>query len=602
MMNKQTRNLLMAALLVLAVVPAARATTADPLTLHLLQGSQTQVSLDDAPTRDIRVNIWTDAEENEVLRRGEAFTLNFETNTDLYVVIYRIDVDGRVEVLWPESRYNDGFVYGNHSYSIPSPADAGRLRVGNSKGVEYIEAIASAYPFDLRALGIDFRFDRDDYSRHEYYIDGDPFLAVNDINYAITGLEEDVDYVVTDWVHLYVEEQVEYARYSCNQCHLDDAGQPTVVAYVDTCPQVEVRVDWGWHRSWYVSFGWYPLYSEPPYYYWDYRWSRPYWYAWYPVPYRWPAYSCYTRPYPVWWWRDSGYWVGDYASHWSDRRTRSVPLYDVERVRSRTTTVAARDGTSRTVIDRPVSARGTRVDDGRRVDRDTLVRNSTPPRRVDRPGTSATRGRGNGTAEIVDPGRGTNRGTIRTDRGDRERVVSQRPADGGRRGSSVGDDATPPNRENGRRWTRPQVQNDRGSADRPSGRDGGVVRSPGGDARRTPAVDGSRSGSGSSRSGGNVDRSKSGSSSNRSGGNVDRSRSGRSGSGSVERPKPNGSGSRTSPPRQKVDRGSSRSSGKSGQVKPQRSAPPRQQPKPQPAPRSREGSGSSRKGGGGRKG
>ena len=35
------------------------------------------------------------------------------------------------------------------------------------------------------------------------------------------ALEEDVGYVVTDWMHLYVEEQVEYARYSCNQCHLD---------------------------------------------------------------------------------------------------------------------------------------------------------------------------------------------------------------------------------------------------------------------------------------------------------------------------------------------------------------------------------------------
>ena len=59
----------------------------------------------------------------------------------------------------------------------------------------------------------------------------------------------------------------------------DDAGYSTVTPYVDTCSQVQVRVDWGWYNSWYVSFGWYPLYYEPPFYYWDYYWSRPYWYA-----------------------------------------------------------------------------------------------------------------------------------------------------------------------------------------------------------------------------------------------------------------------------------------------------------------------------------
>ena len=95
------------------------------------------------------------------------------------VVIYKIDVDGMVEVLWPASRYSDGFVYGNHTYSIPRPGQGTRLRVGNVKGVEYVEAIASVYPFDLRALGIDFRFDPDDRAQHGYYVDGDPFLAVS---------------------------------------------------------------------------------------------------------------------------------------------------------------------------------------------------------------------------------------------------------------------------------------------------------------------------------------------------------------------------------------------------------------------------------------
>ncbi len=568
------RNMSMSVATAVALVMSGsgvtNADTLDQLSVQFLQGNAGGKVITAKPERDIRIDIWTDVEEESLMQRGEEFTLSFQTNSDLYVVIYKIDVEGRAEVVWPSSRYSDGFVYGNHAYSIPRPGQPGRLRVGNVKGVEYVEAIASSYPFDLRALGIDFRFDSDDRSLHDYYIDGDPFLAVNDINYAITGLEEDVDYVVTDWLHLYVEEQVEYARYSCNQCHLDDSGYSTVTPYVDTCTQVQVRVDWGWYNSWYVSFGWYPLYYEPPFYYWDYYWSRPYWYAWYPVPYRWPGYSVYARGYPVYWWRDSGYYYGDYASHYSNRRTRSVPLYDVERTRSRSSTVTGRDGTSRTVMDRPVSARNTDTTNGRRVDRDTLARNTRPPRQLDRPASSTGRGRTVDTGAIRDPG-GTQRGSIRTDRGARERIVSQRPAGSASNGR---EGVSPSSGDNGRRWTRPRVQNENPSGRSGSGRTG--VQGSRGRPDRTPAVDRSNRGR---------------SSTPRSGSKVDRPSSNRSRSGSP-------------PPRQKVDRGKSRSSsGGKSSVAPQRSSPRSSpQPRSQPAPRSRGGgSGSSRgRGGGGR--
>lgn len=551
----------------------------DQLSVRFLQGEIDGAA--EAPRRDIRVDIWADVEEDETLRRGEEFTLNFTTNADLYVVIYKIDVEGRVEVIWPERRHSDGFVYGNHTYTIPRPGQAGRLRVGDVKGVEYIEAIASKYPFDLRTLGIDFRFDGGSRTNHGYHIDGDPFLAVNDINYAITGLEEDVDYVVTDWMHLYVDEQVEYARYSCNQCHLDDSGYSTVRPYVDTCTQVEVRVDWGWYRGWYVSFGWYPLYYEPAFYYWDSYWSRPYWYAWYPVAYRWPAYSCYTRPYPVYWWSDSGYYKGDYASHWSKRRTRSVPLYDVSRTKSRTTEVATRDGTRRTTIDRPVSGRGADGSGSRSVDRDRLVRNSTPPRQVD---GSGTRGRTIDTGAVRDPGENRRSG-IRTGERARERIVSQRPAverdtgarSSGRERTYTSDPGAKsrPSSE-GRRWTRPRVQSERPGTASGNRSGSGSVRDTRRDPQRSPAVDRAR------------DRS-SGQSSGRSGA-----------SGSVDRPPTQRSRESSPPPRSsaKPDRSRSGSGGNRGAVKPAPSA-PRPQPKSQPAPRSRSGSGSS-KGRGGR--
>jgi hypothetical protein len=47
MMNRKLRNSLAAAVLVLAVAPAASATTADPLTLHLLEQTGCRIGLGD---------------------------------------------------------------------------------------------------------------------------------------------------------------------------------------------------------------------------------------------------------------------------------------------------------------------------------------------------------------------------------------------------------------------------------------------------------------------------------------------------------------------------------------------------------------------------
>ena len=267
-----------------------------------------------APARDLRVQVWHGEDDEATYGRGDALEVYFRTNQDLYVVVYRIDADGYVEVLWPISRYDDGFVYGGHDYVLPPDGSSQRLRVSTNKGVEYLEAIASRYPFDLRDLGIDFRFGQDEGERYDYAVDGDPFLAVNDVNYAITGLEEDVDYVVTDFSHYYVESHVEHARYACRQCHVDDyAHHP----YEQECTQVTIRYDFGWYDSWYIRYGWYPIYYDPYYAYWDPYWGRPYYYWNYPIYYRWPNYHyTYCRDYPVY------YYDGPVRT-----RTNRNPLY-----------------------------------------------------------------------------------------------------------------------------------------------------------------------------------------------------------------------------------------------------------------------------------
>jgi hypothetical protein len=284
----------------------------------------------EAAERALRVSVWHGREEDEHYQRGDELDVFFRTNQDVYAVVYRIDADGAVEVLWPTSRYDDGFAYGGHSYRLPPDGSRVPLRVANQKGVEYLQAIASEYPFDLRDLAIDFAFDPDQSERYDYEVAGDPFLAVNEINYAITGLDEDSEFVVTDWSHFYVEGKVDYARYSCRQCHTnDDDYHP----YVDTCSQITIRHDFGWNNSWYDRYGYYPIYYDPLYTYWDLVSYRPYYNWYYPVCYTWPSYYSrpYYRPYRVYYWQDSNYFAGNYRTRYRRGGVGSRPLYDVTR-------------------------------------------------------------------------------------------------------------------------------------------------------------------------------------------------------------------------------------------------------------------------------
>ena len=438
-------------------------------------------------SRELRVQVWHDKDDDDVYQRGEALQLFFRTNEDAYVVLYYIDADGYTEVLWPTSRYDDGFVFGGHTYSIPGRGSEEGMWVSQSKGVEYAEAIASKYPFDLRELALDFRFDPEATGEYAHRVSGDPFLAVNDINYAITGLEEDVDWIVTDWTHIYVDRKVDYPRYTCTQCHTskDEQYEP----YAQSCTRVQVYADWGWYSSWYLRFGYYPLYCDAPYYYWDPWYSRPYYFTYYPVWYSWPGYPVYVRPYPVYAWNTTGAYRGDYITLYQRGTVHDQPLYDL----SRREISKGRDrGLVRTPpsVGAPRTAKG-----GSRVRSDQLTHNPMPRQSRDSGDLMASRG-----------GRGSPRVGVRTERGPSGRTLrslhpeTTRPGAGSvQRPSGRGDRRTRETRgdgevqprdsrtssssgssrsNHGRRWTRPIVRNTPEGGDRGRSSSPRVIKSP----------------------------------------------------------------------------------------------------------------------------
>ncbi len=462
----QTILPLFLALIVLGARPSTSpATTVTPTTVLSLQDEQAAAGDSSADevryaSRELRVRVWHDKDDDAVFARGEALQLYFRTNDDAYVVIYYIDADGYTEILWPQSRYDDGFVFGGHTYSIPGRSSDQGLWVSQSRGVEYVEAIASQYPFDLRQLAIDFRFGADETGEYAHRVSGDPFLAVNDINYAITGLDEDVDWLVTDWTHIYVDQKVEYPRYTCTQCHT--GNDPKYAPYTSTCTQVNIYADWGWYTRWYASFGYYPLYCDAPYYYWD-RWLyRPYYYSYYPIYYSWPSWNCYVRSYPVYRWRNHPRYRGDYVTLYERGTVKQRPIYDISRSRE-PSPVRGRDVTR---VPPSIARRGaTDSKHPSRVSRDQLTRNEMPVRApgdrklvpatsrtgTERSGVRPTRGRPDRTVRSLNPN-----GTTRLSPTVREGGTTR---ESGAAGTS-----------HGRRWTRPVVRNAPATRNAPANR------------------------------------------------------------------------------------------------------------------------------------
>lgn len=298
--------------LFLLVAGGALATTPAP------ENSQTDY---DYSKQTMRVGVWLDKSDDDIYRRGENQTVGFQTNSDGYAVVYRIDTEGLVTILWPRSRMNDGFVFGAHEYALPV-SGAARIKVSGDEGLGYVEAIVSSYPFDLRDLEIDFHHEArtEDF---DFYVAGDPFLAMNEINFAITGLEDSADYVVTNYASYYVHEKVDHPRYLCNQCHVDEsvAYDP----YDDHCT-LEINYDFGWSNSWYGTYGYYPVYWHPAYVYIDPWTWRPWVNYWYYPSYRCPPLYGYRWGYSAYAWYDSPYYWGDSYTYWDSGHRRYRPL------------------------------------------------------------------------------------------------------------------------------------------------------------------------------------------------------------------------------------------------------------------------------------
>ncbi len=219
----------------------------------------------------VKLEVWVNKGEDATYRAGEEVKIRFRANRDCYVVLYDIDTEGFLTLLYPEYPGHDGFVEGGRIYRLPRRGARYELVAEGPPGVEYIAAVAALTPLAYRlpwyleesyeAVGYRGYDDLEASISEVGVVRGDPYVAMSDIAYDILPgdiMEWEYD---TSYTFFSVGGAHRHPRYLCYDCH----GHVTWLdPYHDSCSVFEIRVDVDWR---FVS---HPTYYRviPRYWYW----------------------------------------------------------------------------------------------------------------------------------------------------------------------------------------------------------------------------------------------------------------------------------------------------------------------------------------------
>ena len=225
----------------------------------------------------LSVDVWINKEEGGIFHSGEKMQVYFRANRDSYVLLYNIDTEGYIHLIYPFRPGDPVHVQGGETYRVPSRHDPYDLVAEGPEGVEYVVALASPEPFqDLPwylAPGLsDESRDRgtggaeSDDDLEGGVIVGDPFVGMERLHRRLVprGLE---DRVATADTYFYIERRVEYPRYVCADCHHRTYWFDP---YTDVCSVIEIRIDATWARYVPLRVG-----SARPRYYYQVRSAAP---------------------------------------------------------------------------------------------------------------------------------------------------------------------------------------------------------------------------------------------------------------------------------------------------------------------------------------
>src|SRR4030095_7960630 len=138
------------------------------------------------------VELWTDKGSDAVYEPGDLLEVNVRSTDDSYLIVYEIDAEGAVNLLYPY-RGSTGLVEGKRTYVLPPENSQVDLVVQESLGQCFLVAIASNDPFldlpwylrpyDAQAdeMGYEGQPNEEENNTSEGQVVGDPYVAMERI-------------------------------------------------------------------------------------------------------------------------------------------------------------------------------------------------------------------------------------------------------------------------------------------------------------------------------------------------------------------------------------------------------------------------------------
>lgn len=247
----------------------------------------------------LSVEVWTDRGRDAVYQPGQTLEVRTRTSRDAHLLVYEIDTEGYVRVLYPEAG-RSGFVEGRRTHRLPG-ADADFEWVAQGPvGQGYIVAIASVSPLNdlpwyLRPVNrqaeevgyydVNEEEAEDEGITADGRIVGDPFVAMERIRRRVVREHDDDDMFATAYTSYYVHHEVRYPRYLCYDCHRPNhwSWWSGFDPYYSSCSVFDVHVNWRWAWGPTYWFGHTPYFvftyrpNCPPYYH---RWRGSWYSSW----------------------------------------------------------------------------------------------------------------------------------------------------------------------------------------------------------------------------------------------------------------------------------------------------------------------------------
>jgi hypothetical protein len=200
-----------------------------------------------------RVEIFVDRGHGGVYAIGERADVFIRPLHDCYVIVYGVDTEGYLSLLFPSDCIDDGFVVADRIYRIGHD-ELGRFHVSGPRGIQYIHVLASYRPFRRLywhgCAGYERYAMEVSWSGFQDYwgcalparIYGDPYVAMQTIDEFICMEALDAAMVYADFTYFYVDRVVEYPRTLCYDCH----GFGTCIRpYVNCCTGFRITFHFG---------------------------------------------------------------------------------------------------------------------------------------------------------------------------------------------------------------------------------------------------------------------------------------------------------------------------------------------------------------------